>query len=271
MMTISKTKITEITTLHDEIAAAMNRSVQSAIRIGEILTEAKGGLKHGEWLPWIKEHLPFSDQTARNYMRLHEHKDKFKTVLSLKDAYQMMVPEKAERIQTLIKDDIHEYLLCHFGIKPDATGLGDIIKEAEEFEADFNNYILQSVGVHIPWRFPYYGDLKNVHGLIYCHGHKDTWEEFHNYSYRFTELFKKLRNFLTVRALAWIPKNTDRDSSMDKFMDCALSLPDPDKCGPASIIEFWFLWRHYIDSRVDRVPNEYDWSERAGPFPIIIE
>jgi hypothetical protein len=34
------------------------------------LIEAKALLKHGEWLPWLKEHVGFSDRTAQLYMKI---------------------------------------------------------------------------------------------------------------------------------------------------------------------------------------------------------
>jgi hypothetical protein len=56
----------------EEANAAHRRivaTVQDAIAIGEFLTRQKAKLKHGEWLPWVKENLEFSRQTADNYRR----------------------------------------------------------------------------------------------------------------------------------------------------------------------------------------------------------
>jgi hypothetical protein len=39
---------------------------------GKLLLEAKAGLKHGEWLPWLKTNFKLSQQTASVYMRLAE-------------------------------------------------------------------------------------------------------------------------------------------------------------------------------------------------------
>lgn len=38
------------------------------IEIGKRLTEAKGMLKHGEWLPWLNEKVQFSRQSAERFM-----------------------------------------------------------------------------------------------------------------------------------------------------------------------------------------------------------
>ena len=48
-------------------------------RIGELLTEQKAGMKHGNWLPWIKENLPFSERTARDYLRFYDRREELKT------------------------------------------------------------------------------------------------------------------------------------------------------------------------------------------------
>lgn len=50
-------------------------SVESAIKAGEFLTEAKDQLKHGQWLPWLRDHCDLPDRTARLYMRLARHKE----------------------------------------------------------------------------------------------------------------------------------------------------------------------------------------------------
>ena len=88
--------VTQITDLHSKIISHLRQSLQKAIKIGELLTEQKKSLRHGEWGPWIKRNLPFSDQTARNYMKLHHHRDTFKikNVLNLTEAYRLLSEEK---------------------------------------------------------------------------------------------------------------------------------------------------------------------------------
>ena len=86
----------EITRLHEEIIGSLRTSLTKGIQIGELLTEQKESLKHGEFTSWIKENLPFTDRTARNYMRLHQRRDELKTetVSGLKDAYTLLSPPK---------------------------------------------------------------------------------------------------------------------------------------------------------------------------------
>ncbi len=85
----------EIVQLHDEITHSLRTSLEKAIRIGELLAGQRQALKHGEWLPWVKEHMPFTDQTARTYMKFHLNKDylKFKKPLNLEEAYNLLLPK----------------------------------------------------------------------------------------------------------------------------------------------------------------------------------
>lgn len=74
------------------------QALPMAIRIGELLHEQKEALPHGQFTPWIEAHLPFSPRTARNYMRVFEHRERLKTesVSVLTDAYHLLAPAKEE-------------------------------------------------------------------------------------------------------------------------------------------------------------------------------
>lgn len=84
----------EIGVLHEQIIDAANTSLQRAIRIGELLVEQRSRLNHGEWLPWIEAHVPFTGRTARNYIRLWESRERLKleTVSDLTEAYRLLSP-----------------------------------------------------------------------------------------------------------------------------------------------------------------------------------
>lgn len=56
--------------LHREYESAALTTVSLAMRCGELLTEAKDRVAHGEWLPWLAEHFDGSERTARGYMQL---------------------------------------------------------------------------------------------------------------------------------------------------------------------------------------------------------
>jgi len=95
---IQKNPINEIIQLHNEIGQYLKMSLDKAIRIGELLTEQKASLKHGDFTPWIESNLPFTDRTARNYMRIYQEKDQLKseTVSDLKSAYKLLSTPKRD-------------------------------------------------------------------------------------------------------------------------------------------------------------------------------
>ena len=80
----------EIVRIHSELLEGARFTLEKAMRVGELLTGIKGGMKHGEWLPWLEKNVPFTRATAANYMRLHENKEKCKRLLHLEDAYRLL-------------------------------------------------------------------------------------------------------------------------------------------------------------------------------------
>jgi len=79
MHEIEKSRISEICQMHAEIGGYLRMSLEKAIRIGELLTEQKAGLKHGEWLPWIEANCPFSERLAWDYMLFYDRHEDLKT------------------------------------------------------------------------------------------------------------------------------------------------------------------------------------------------
>jgi hypothetical protein len=97
-MDIDKTRIQEIVRLHSEVAGLLRQTLEKAIRIGQLLSEQKQILKHGEFIPWIEANIPFTDRTARNYMQLYRERDRIKTetVSGLKEAYALLTSSREE-------------------------------------------------------------------------------------------------------------------------------------------------------------------------------
>jgi hypothetical protein len=90
--TIERHRLTEIISLHNEITGYLCMSVEKAVRIGQLLAEQKSSLLHGDFGKWIEANLPFTDRTARNYMRLYHNRDllKTETVSDLSTAYKLL-------------------------------------------------------------------------------------------------------------------------------------------------------------------------------------
>jgi Protein of unknown function (DUF3102) len=58
-----------IRAFHEATAEGLRRSVEHAMAAGDLLIEAKAQLKHGQWLPWLRDHCVMSERTAQLYMR----------------------------------------------------------------------------------------------------------------------------------------------------------------------------------------------------------
>jgi hypothetical protein len=94
---IEKNRVGEIQRLHGEILNSLKMSLEKGIRIGELLADQKEVLKHGEFTAWVNDNLPFTDRTARNYMRLFQERDRLKmeTVSDLTAAYRLLIENKS--------------------------------------------------------------------------------------------------------------------------------------------------------------------------------
>lgn len=67
---LATSRIKKIILLHAEVESDVKTMLDKAIRIGELLTEQKASLEHGEWIPWVEGNLPFGRVEAWRYMRI---------------------------------------------------------------------------------------------------------------------------------------------------------------------------------------------------------
>ena len=64
-----------IRSAHRDVSNSLARSIERAFDAGDLLIEAKRQLnKHGDWLPWLRDHVKISERTAQRYMRLTNHR-----------------------------------------------------------------------------------------------------------------------------------------------------------------------------------------------------
>ena len=82
-------------------------AVGHAIRAGELLTEAKGLVKHGEWLPWVSTNFHGSERTASLYMRLAANRQTVADLPTVRDAVAMLTKPRDEpaRDDEMLGDD----------------------------------------------------------------------------------------------------------------------------------------------------------------------
>ena len=64
---------TEINAEHIQCLQAMRYGLDHAVKVGELLNQAKEIVDHGDWLPWIADNCKFSERTARAYMRVNRN------------------------------------------------------------------------------------------------------------------------------------------------------------------------------------------------------
>jgi hypothetical protein len=106
-------------------------SLSAAVEAGKRLVEAKALLKHGQWLPWLNEHVEISERQARNYMRLARDlpEPDIKTAvtadLSIEAALQLLSPPKT--FADLIEDAVNK-------IESVEAAIGDFKRVIEEQE-----------------------------------------------------------------------------------------------------------------------------------------
>lgn len=60
----------DINTEHELAQSSQQTSVEHAVRCGQLLLEAKAGLDHGEFTPWIEANCKFSVRSAKAYMQV---------------------------------------------------------------------------------------------------------------------------------------------------------------------------------------------------------
>ena len=91
----------------DAITAEINffkrQAAESIYEIGTRLIEAKTQLNHGEWLPWLRSEVEFSEASAQRYMQLAREYGKTRTVrdLGVSKALQLLALPAFERDEFL--------------------------------------------------------------------------------------------------------------------------------------------------------------------------
>jgi hypothetical protein len=88
----AQTVATSINNLHKEIRGHAHSMVDLAIEAGGLLLEEKKRLGHGNWLPWIRTNLVFSQETAAIYIRFYKHRDELnlQRVTNLRDGIKLL-------------------------------------------------------------------------------------------------------------------------------------------------------------------------------------
>jgi hypothetical protein len=92
----------QINNAHAAAKAAMGTAFQRAVRCGELLSEAKKRVPHGEWLPFLRGRCrEISERSAQDYIRLYTRRDEItksagSADLSISDALALISKPKPE-------------------------------------------------------------------------------------------------------------------------------------------------------------------------------
>jgi DNA repair exonuclease SbcCD ATPase subunit len=128
----------EIAGLQKDMIISYRRTVDDAIRIGGLLSEAKKQLPYGEFMPWCKKQ-GIDKSTANNYQKVFEYSLKLLNVSNLSEAYKLIENEEEQKKRKEFQEQskrIDEYKRT--GKKPDGwndkTDYYRLKKEREDEE-----------------------------------------------------------------------------------------------------------------------------------------
>jgi hypothetical protein len=121
-----------INKLHDEAVAFGQKSTSSAKACGDMLIKMKATMAHGEWLPWLKEHITFSESTAQAYMKLAAGWDQLKPPaagdLTLQGALKLLAAPAKTKAKTKTKIKARASADGERTLEPDEVGYDDLLQ-----------------------------------------------------------------------------------------------------------------------------------------------
>jgi hypothetical protein len=98
----------EITKLHNIAVFFGNQTLMLAVKCGVLLAKKTDSPSQGQWLPWVKRNLPFTDRTARRYVKVWHNRQTFKEEeshkLTLRHFYFAITDSKSVRFGLLQAD-----------------------------------------------------------------------------------------------------------------------------------------------------------------------
>lgn len=118
-------------TVTAEIVAISNQAAQMAymsmVEIGRRLVEAKGLVAHGEWGPWLKNEVKFSQRTANNFMAIYERSENGNSQTFANLGYSQIV-----QLLALPEGEAEEFAETHDVQNMSVRELKEAIRERDE-------------------------------------------------------------------------------------------------------------------------------------------
>jgi hypothetical protein len=96
----------KINAAHQAAETTLQAGLEHARTAGLLLIEAKEKCDHGQWLPWLKANVRFSDRTAQNYIRIAKRWDEL--VAANPQALADLTYEDSVKLLALPEDDDEE-------------------------------------------------------------------------------------------------------------------------------------------------------------------
>lgn len=139
-MHVTKDRTQEIKKELTELNTTLKMTVQKAIRVGQLLSEQKEFVGHGNFVKWIENNLDIGQVTAHKYMNLYQYQNKISLSENLQDAYKQIETIEAQAKMTAEENQrkmIAEYRKT--GKKPEGwtRQLDYIIKKDAEAEQNY--------------------------------------------------------------------------------------------------------------------------------------
>ena len=139
-MHVTKDRTQEIKKELAELNTTLKMTVQKAIRVGQLLSEQKEFVGHGNFVKWIENNLDIDDNTVYRYIKLYSYADKIPILGNLQDAYKQI--ETIEAQAKLTAEEKQRKMIAEYrktGKKPEGwtRQLDYIIKKDAEAEAKY--------------------------------------------------------------------------------------------------------------------------------------
>jgi hypothetical protein len=135
---------------------AWSSALRHAIRAGELLIQAKAQVRHGKWLPWLRENFERSERTAQLYMSLARNPQRVAGLSSVHAAAAISFSAEKERIE--IQRPSVEWYSPALYVKAGRRVLGGTIDldpascaEANQVVQAKRFYTREQDGLSLPW------------------------------------------------------------------------------------------------------------------------
>lgn len=163
-----------VNALHGEIDGALRLSLQKAIEIGGLLTEAKRQTGHGAFGEWLSDNVAFTSRTARRYMALHENQErllKADSVSDLGSAYRLLVAHgtkatEAEALPLLTSVDIAKYDLACAETESTLAVFRQILDKPDVTIPELKALIDRASAIEIEWAERRVRAERNLGGIL---------------------------------------------------------------------------------------------------------